>query len=125
MDEEPHAPITPNFPFGFNCEIVGDYVQIWMLAHHFLHYYSRRCQRMVSQLAGVMSPSVVHMLLPTFEGRLHSKSKKLKIKGSMTIYVCGCVGCMFKGSLRRVSGKNRGTLSMTIYIYILVHVWNA
>jgi hypothetical protein len=23
-----HAPITPNFPSNFNCEIVGDYVQI-------------------------------------------------------------------------------------------------
>ena len=23
-----HAPITPNFPSGFNCEIFGDYVQI-------------------------------------------------------------------------------------------------
>jgi hypothetical protein len=68
MDEEPHAPITLNFPFGFNCEIVGDYVQIWMLAHHFLHYYSRRCQRMVSQLAGVISPSSCPHATTDFRG---------------------------------------------------------
>ena len=29
-----------------------------MLAHHFLHYYSRRCRRMVLELASVISPSV-------------------------------------------------------------------
>ena len=28
-----------------------------MLAHHFSHYYSQRCWRMVSELAGVINPS--------------------------------------------------------------------
>ena len=28
-----------------------------MLAHHFSHYYIRRCQRMVFELAGVINPS--------------------------------------------------------------------
>jgi hypothetical protein len=28
ISEGSHAPITPNFPSGFNREIVGDYVQI-------------------------------------------------------------------------------------------------
>ena len=37
-----HAPITPNFPSGSGREIVGDYVEKWMLAHHFSHYHKRR-----------------------------------------------------------------------------------
>ena len=28
-----------------------------MLAHHFLHYYSRRCRRTVSELASVVNPT--------------------------------------------------------------------
>jgi hypothetical protein len=44
-----HAPITPNFPYGLSHEIVEDYVEKLMLAHHFSHYYSRRCQRMYLQ----------------------------------------------------------------------------
>ena len=42
-DEPVDVPITPNFPFGSSCEIVGDYVKKQMMAHHFSHYYSRRC----------------------------------------------------------------------------------
>ena len=38
-----HAPITPNFPSGSSREIVGDDVEKYMLAHHFSHYYRRRC----------------------------------------------------------------------------------
>ena len=50
------CPDHTKFPFGSNCEIAGDYVEKQMLAHHFSHYYSRRCLRMVSELAGVISP---------------------------------------------------------------------
>ena len=50
------APITPNFPSGSSREIAGDYVVKYMLAHHFSHYYSRRCRRMVLELTGVISP---------------------------------------------------------------------
>ena len=42
-----YASITANFPSGFNHEIVGDYVQKYMLVHHFSHYYSRKYRRMV------------------------------------------------------------------------------
>ena len=42
-----HAPITPNFPSGSSHEIARDYVPKEMLAHHFSHYYRRRCWRMV------------------------------------------------------------------------------
>ena len=52
-----HAPITPNFPSGSSREIVGDYVEKYMLAHHFSHYYIPRCRRMVLELTGVISPS--------------------------------------------------------------------
>lgn len=32
---EAHAPTTPKFPSGSICEIAGNYVHKWMLAHHF------------------------------------------------------------------------------------------
>ena len=32
--------ITPNCPSGLSHEVDGDYVEKWMLAHHFPHYYS-------------------------------------------------------------------------------------
>ena len=41
---------------GSSHEIVEDYVEKWMLAHHFSHYYNRRCRRMVLELTGVISP---------------------------------------------------------------------
>ena len=53
----PQAPITPNFLFGSNRGIVGDYVEKWMLAHHFSHYFSRRCCQSVPQVANVINPS--------------------------------------------------------------------
>ena len=56
-----HAPITPNFPSGSSHEIVGDYVEIQMLAHHFSHSYSRRCRWMVLGLTGVISPSLARI----------------------------------------------------------------
>ena len=37
------CPITPNFLFDSNHEVVGDYVQKHMLAYHFSNYYNRRC----------------------------------------------------------------------------------
>ena len=55
-----HAPITPKLPPGFSREIVGDYVEKQMLAHHFSHYYSQRCWRMVVPVvAGVINPSLM------------------------------------------------------------------
>jgi len=39
---------------------------------HFLHYYSRRCQRMVSQLAGVINPSLLAC------GRTHPCCRRLR-----------------------------------------------
>ena len=56
----PHAPITPNFPFGSSREIAGDYVKNQMMAHQFFHYYNRRCRRTVSKLPGVIGPSMSH-----------------------------------------------------------------
>ena len=37
-----------------------------MMAHHFSHYYSRRCRWMVSILPAVISPSscLLHIVLP-------------------------------------------------------------
>ena len=52
------APITPTFLFGFSCEVVGDYVEKQILAHRFSHYYSWRCRRMMSTLAGAINPSM-------------------------------------------------------------------
>ena len=52
-----HALITPNFPFGCSREIDGEFVKKQMIAHHFSHYYSQRCRRMVSELPGVVGPS--------------------------------------------------------------------
>ena len=37
-------------------EIDPDYVQKQILANHFSHYYSRRCRRLVSELASVVNP---------------------------------------------------------------------
>ena len=58
-----HALITPNFPSGSNHEIVGDYVKKWMLVHHFSYYYNMICRQMVSELAGVINPSILRMNL--------------------------------------------------------------
>ena len=58
----PCVPITPHFPFGSNCEIVGDYVEKQMLAHHFSHYHNQRCRQMVSKLAGVINPITSNFL---------------------------------------------------------------
>ena len=55
-----HALITPKFPSGSSHESDGDYIEKWMLAHHFSHYYSQRCRWRVSKLAGVISPSVIY-----------------------------------------------------------------
>ena len=52
-----HALITPKLTSSFSFEIAGDYVEKYMLAHHFSHYYSRRCRWMVLELASVISPS--------------------------------------------------------------------
>ena len=38
-------------------KLLGNHVKKQMLAQHFSHYYNRRCQRMVSELTGVISPS--------------------------------------------------------------------
>ena len=61
-----HALITPKLMSGSNREIVEDYVEKQMLAHHFSHSYSRRCRRIVLQAAGVISPScpITPKLLP-------------------------------------------------------------
>ena len=53
----PHVPITPNFPSHSGYEIVEDYDEKWMLAHHFSHYYSRRCSQMVLEAADMIRPS--------------------------------------------------------------------
>ena len=45
-----------NFPSSSSCEIVGDDVEKWMLAHLLSHYYSWRCRWMVSTLDGVIGP---------------------------------------------------------------------
>ena len=66
-----HAPITPNFSFGSNCEIIGGYVEKWMLAHHFTHYYSWKCQRMVLELVGVINPSLSFSSQPPKKQSLH------------------------------------------------------
>jgi hypothetical protein len=50
------ASVTPNFPSAPNRVIIGHYVKEYMLAHHFSHYYSRRCWRMVFELASVINP---------------------------------------------------------------------
>jgi hypothetical protein len=42
-----HILITPKFPLGSNCEIVGDYVAKYMMVHHFSHYYSERVEQVV------------------------------------------------------------------------------
>ena len=42
-DARSHAPITPTFPSSSSREIAKDYVEKYILAHHFSHYYSQRC----------------------------------------------------------------------------------
>jgi hypothetical protein len=37
-----HAPITTKSPSSSNREIVGDYVEKWMLTHHFSQCYSHK-----------------------------------------------------------------------------------
>ena len=53
----PHVPITPNFPSDSSHETVVDYVEKHTLAHHFSHYYSRRCWRMIFELVSVVRPA--------------------------------------------------------------------
>jgi hypothetical protein len=69
-----HAPITPNFPSGSSRKIVGDYVEKHMSAHHFSHYYSRRCRRMVLEAVGVTSPSGGNPLVISIDEKLVCKS---------------------------------------------------
>ena len=58
-----HAPITPNFPFGPSREIAEEYNKKQKMAHHFSHYYSRRCRRMVSELPGVIGPKKLNRFI--------------------------------------------------------------
>ena len=69
---QPHAPITPNFQFSCSREIVGDYVKKKIMAHRFYHYYSRRCRHMVSELPGVIGPSVMKHVFTIKRGCNHS-----------------------------------------------------
>ena len=59
----PHASITPNFLFGSSREIVEDHIKRKMMTHHFSHYYSWRCWRMVSEPPGVIDPSYTPSIL--------------------------------------------------------------
>ena len=68
-----HAPITPTFMSGSSREIAWDYVEKWMLAHHFSHYYSRKCRQMVSQVVGMISSSCEythHKLWPIVDSNI-------------------------------------------------------
>ena len=52
-------PITPKFPFGPRHGIARDYIEKYILAHHFSHYYNHRCSRTMSDLAHVINPSFI------------------------------------------------------------------
>ena len=72
-NEKTHAPITPTVPSDSNRVIVGDYVEKYMLAHHFAHYYNWRCQRMVPELASVISTSAAYTLKLMQDGKSYNE----------------------------------------------------
>ena len=52
-----------DFPSGDSREIVGDYVHKWMLGQHFSHHYNHRWWRTMSEVVGMINPSLAKRTL--------------------------------------------------------------